>query len=133
MSTSGIYTLLSPSGLATTVRVDAARALPASRRPACKCQIALTPSYRSCHRVNVQNVRLVSTQALPNGGPGKHVGAGWNIINVYMGQALDGIPTAPTVYRFDTLPFQFIPPDQKSPSGPFVTLQQDDLSTLITN
>jgi Bacterial TSP3 repeat len=132
VSASGVFTLLSPSGLATRVRVDA-QVLSRVAASATTVQITLTPSYRSCHQVNVQNIRLVSTQALPKGSPGGHVGGGWNIINVYMGQALDGIATSPTVYRFDTIPFQFIPPDQKSPSSAFVTLQQDDLTTLITN
>ena len=50
-----------------------------------------------------------------------------------MGEALNGIETAPTVYRVDTVPFQFIPPSTKTPSSAFVTLQQTDLATLLKN
>jgi hypothetical protein len=129
VSGSGLFTLLSPSSLAMTVQVDS-HVLSLAAPAATAVSIALTPSYRSCQHINVQNIHLVATAALPKG---PHAGPGWNTINVYMGQALDGIANSPTVYRYDTLPFQYIPPNQKNPSGAYVTLQQNDLKTLITN
>jgi hypothetical protein len=129
VSSSGFFTLLSPSGLAMTLQVDAHVLSLAAPSPM-TVQIAVTPTYRSCHQVNIQNIRLVSTLAVP-GSP--HQGAGWNVVNVWLGQALDGIATSPTIYRVDTLPFQFTPPSQKTPSGAYVSLEQDDLTTLITN
>ena len=50
-----------------------------------------------------------------------------------MGEALNGVKTAPTIYRVDTIPYQYIPPSTKTPSTPFVTLQETDLSTLLKN
>jgi hypothetical protein len=129
VSGSGFFTLLSPSGLAMTLQVSA-HVLLLAAPTAETVPITVTPSYRSCHQINVQNIRLVPTLALP-GGP--HSGTGWNTINVWLGQALDGISTSPTVYRTDSLPFQFIPPNTKTPSGAYVSLEQDDLTTLITN
>ncbi len=129
VSKSGFFTLLSPSGLAMTLQVDA-HVLSLAAPAAETIPITVTPSYRACHQINVQNVRLVSTLALP-GGP--HSGAGWNTLNVWLGQALDGIATSPTVYRTDSIPFQFIPPSTKTPSGAYVSLEQDELKTLITN
>ena len=129
VSGSGFFTLLSPSGLAMTLQVNAhvlSLAAPGART----VPIAVTPSYRSCHQVDVQNIRLVSTLGLPTG---PRQGGGWNILNVWLGEALDGIASAPTVYRVDTIPFQYIPPNQKTPSGAYISLEQDDLTTLITN
>jgi hypothetical protein len=97
--------------------------------------IALKPSLRKCYQIDVQNIRLMSTLPAPqgDGGAGARTGGGWNLVHVYMGEALDGLPSAPTIYRVATIPFQFVPPDQKTPSSAFVTLRQTDLQTLITN
>ncbi len=134
VSASGTFTLLSPSDEAMVVRVDAQvlrQAAPAD----VSVPIALKPALRRCYQVDVQNIRLVST--LPtvqkDGGAGARAGAGWNVVHVYMGEALDGLPSAPTIYRVATIPFRYIPPDRKTPSSAFVTLQQNDLETLITN
>ncbi len=134
VSASGTFTLLSPSDEAVVVRVDASvlgQAVPAG----VTLPITLKPSLRQCYQVNVQNIRLASTlpTVQPDGGPGPRTGPGWNLVHVYMGQALDGLPSAPTIYRVATIPFQYIPPDQKTPSSAFVTLGQGDLRTLITN
>ena len=135
VSASGTFTLLSASDLEMIVRVNAsvlARAEPA----ATTVPIVLTTSFRRCYQVSVQNIRLLSTLANADkgdAGAGARTGGGWNIVHVYLGEALNGLPGAPTVYRVDTIPFQFIPPDQKTPSSAYVTLLQSDLTTLITN
>jgi len=49
-----------------------------------------------------------------------------------MGEVLNGVTTAPTVYRVDTLPFRYIPPSTKTPSTPYVTVTQTDLTTLLS-
>ena len=133
VSASGLFTLLSPSDVAVTLRVDAQVLETAVSTPT-TVPIVLTPSYRTCFHVDIQNIRLISTLPLPDdGGPSARSGGGWNLVNVYMGQVLNGANDGPTIYRVDTIPFQFIPPDTKTPSGAFVTLRQTDLTTLITN
>jgi hypothetical protein len=139
VSAGGTFTLLTPSNIEMTVLVNATvlfEAAPAAEQ----VPIVLTPGLRSCFHINVQNIKLVATLATVSADAGFDAGPdagqpgpGWNLINVYMGEALNGGMTTPTVYRVDSLPFQFIPPNQKIPSGPFVTLQQNDLTTLITN
>jgi hypothetical protein len=114
------------------VRVDAKILLEAVQTPTEK-EIVLTAGPRDCLHLNVQNVRLVATKATPQMMMNGHSGSGWNLVNVYMGEGLNGLANAPTVFRVDTLPFQYIPPAQKSPSGPYVTLAQTDLTTLVTN
>jgi len=136
VSGSGTQTLRSPSGDSMTLLVDGKVLAEAEPTPL-QVSIALKASLRSCFHVNVQNIRLVATKALAGAGAGAadagRSGPGWNLVNVYMGQALDGRPDVPTIYRVDTIPFQFIPPSQKTPTGAFVTLQQGDLSTVVTN
>jgi hypothetical protein len=122
------------------VKVDATILTQAAPAPA-QVTIALSPSFRSCFHVSVQNIKLLATQgaadaaAVAAGGIrlGPRRADGWNVVNVYMGEALNGDPNAPTVYRADNIPFQFIPPSQKTPPGATITLQQNDLTTLITN
>jgi hypothetical protein len=131
VSASGDFTLLSPSDNEVTLRVDASVVLLAA--PAgTSVSIAVTPSLRTCFHVSVQNIQLVASQAVPDAGPSQP-GGGWNLVHVYMGQALNGAAAAPTIYRVATLPFQYIPPDQKTPSSAYVTLEQNDLATLVTN
>ena len=132
VSASGTFTLLSPSDKQMIVRVNAA-VLTKAEPAGASLPIALTPSYRACYQVDVQNIRLMSTLATAQGGASARAGEGWNLVNVYMGEALNGLASVPTVYRFDTIPFQFIPPDKKTPSSAYVTLHQSDLQTLITN
>jgi hypothetical protein len=131
VSASGAFTLLSPSGNAVTVQVDPS-VLVLAAPAGTSVSIAVTPTLRRCFHISVQNIQLVASKAIPDAGPSQP-GGGWNLVHVYMGQALNGAAAAPTIYRVDTLPFQFIPPDQKSPSGAYVTLQQSDLTTLVTN
>jgi hypothetical protein len=52
-----------------------------------------------------------------------------------MAEALKGVTTAPTIYRVDTVPFQYLlgPPSTKTPPGAFVSLSQSDLMTLLKN
>jgi hypothetical protein len=132
VSASGTFTLVSPSATEMTVSVngtDLAEAVASTAQE----QVTLKPSLRSCFHVNVQNISLASTIATPAGQGAGRQGPGWNMLNVYLGEALNGLPTAPTVYRVDTLPFQYIPPSTKVPSTAYVTLQQTDLSTLLKN
>jgi hypothetical protein len=131
VSASGVFTLQSPSLKETVVRVDA-NVLSLAVSGSQEVSVALSPSFRACFHVNVQNISLVSTKAVPSDG-GAQTGPGWNLVNVYMGEALNGDLGAPTVYRADTIPFQFIAPNQKTPNTPFVTLEQDDLVTVVTN
>jgi hypothetical protein len=136
VSTSGTYTLSSPKGQKTTVTVNST-VLSQAVISASSVPVALTTSLRSCVHVNVQNIALLPTLAatrrVQGAGAKPGSGAGWNVINVYLGESLNGTTGAPTIYRSDTIPFQVIPPNQKSPSGPFVTLQQNDLTTLLAN
>ena len=132
VSTSGVFTLISPSATEMTVTVNATD-LAEAAGSVTQVPVALKPSLRSCFHLNVQNVHLVSTQATAAGLTAGRQGPGWNLVNVYMGEALNGIKTAPTVYRVDTLPFQYIPPSTKTPSSAFVALQQTDLTTLLKN
>jgi hypothetical protein len=129
---SGLFTLLSPRGVEVSVTVNASdlRGAVASRMA---IPVALNPSLRSCFNVDIQNITLVNTLATPAGANAGRNGPGWNLVNVYMGEVLNGIKTAPTIYRVDTIPYQYIPPSTKNPSAPFVTLQQTDLTTLLKN
>jgi len=132
VSTSGLYTLISPTMTEMTVKVDAtvlAQAAPS----AMQMPIVLKPSLRSCFHINIQNIHLVSTLATPAGLAAGRQGPGWNVVNVNMAEALKGITSAPTIYRVDTVPFQYIPPDTKTPPTAFVTLAQSDLTTLLKN
>lgn len=131
VSASGTFTLLSPSKNEVTLRVNASVVLLAAPSGA-SVSIAVAPTLRSCFHISVQNIQLVASKAIPDAGPSQP-GGGWNLVHVYMGQALNGAAAAPTIYRVATLPFQFIPPDQKTPSAAFVTLEQNDLATLVTN
>jgi hypothetical protein len=108
---------------------DLARAAPS----AMTVPIVLKPSVRSCFDVNIQNISLVSTKATPASVAVGRDGPGWNTVNVFMGEVLNDVKTAPTIYRIDAIPFQFIPPSTKSPSTAFVTLEQTDLTTLLKN
>jgi hypothetical protein len=133
VAASGVFTLVSPSKQQMVVRVDAS-VLALAVNGASEVPVVLTPSFRACFHVNVQNISLVSTKAVASdGGAQARTGPGWNLVNVYMGEALNGELGAPTVYRADTIPFRYIPPDQKTPNTPFVTLEQDDLVTVVTN
>jgi hypothetical protein len=142
VSASGLFTLLSPTGVQTVVKVDATVLAEAEPGPATK-SITLSPSFRSCFHLSVQNIKLVGTLSIAGVDAGMGAGGavrvgprpadGLNVVNVYLGEALNGDINAPTVYRADTIPFQFIPPNTKSPPGASITLQQNDLTTLITN
>jgi hypothetical protein len=145
VSASGLFTLLSPAGVETIVTVNAtvvAQAVPSPEQ----ISVTVTPSLRSCFQVSVQNIKLVATLGTggvdggvltPGGtriGPiGPRPADGWNVVNVFMGEVLNGDPNAPTVYRAESLPFQFIPPNQKTPPQASVRIEQTDLTTLITN
>jgi hypothetical protein len=131
VSASGVFALLSPSNQEVRLKVDASVVL-LSAPAGTSVSIAVTPTLRSCFQISVQNIQLVASKAVPDAGPSQP-GGGWNAVHVYMGQALNGATAAPTIYRVDTIPFQFIPPDQKTPSLAYVTLEQSDLTTLITN
>jgi hypothetical protein len=136
VSTSGTYTLTSPAGLVVSITVNAnslAQAATASNA----VPVNLTTSLRNCFHINIQNITLAATQAatkrVQGAGTQPGTGPGWNVVNVYMAEALNGATSAPTIYRADTIPFQFTPPNTKTPSGPFITLHQNDLSTLTAN
>lgn len=132
VSAGGLFTLVSPSATEMTVTVNAAD-LRGAATSAMLVPIALKPSLRSCFNIDIQNIHLVSTKATAAGEAAGRTGPGWNLVNVYMGEVLNGIETAPTVYRVDTVPFQFIPPSTKTPSTAFVTLQETDLTTLLND
>jgi len=83
--------------------------------------------------MNIQNIHLVSTLSTPAARGVGRAGTGWNLVNVYMAEVLNGVMNAPTVYRVDTLPFQYIPPSTKTPPTAFVQLEQTDLTTLLKN
>ena len=136
VSTSGTYSLSSPSGLPMSVTVDSTVLGEAAASPNA-VPVALTTSLRNCFHINIQNISLVSTldatKRVQGAGNKPGSGPGWNVINVYMAEALNGANAAPTIYRADTVPFQFIPPSSKTPGGPFITLHQNDLTTLLAN
>jgi hypothetical protein len=134
VSTSGIYTLISPTMTEMTVKVDGT-VLAQAASSAMQMNIVLKPSLRACFHISIQNIHLVSTLATPAGQGVGRAGPGWNLVNVYMAEALKGVTTAPTIYRVDTVPFQYLlgPPSTKTPPGAFVTLSQSDLSTLLRN
>jgi hypothetical protein len=132
VSAAGVYALLSPDGLPTSVKVDP-NALSGSLGSGLQASITLKQSLRSCFQVNLQNLRLVSTLSTPARVGVGQAGTGWNTVNVFMGEVLNGVLTAPTIYRIDPLTFQYIPPSTKTPSTPFVTLQQSDLTDLVKN
>jgi hypothetical protein len=132
VSKTGEYTLLSPSGTEVTVSLNA-QALNLNTSATAQVPVMLTPSNRSCFHVNIQNIHLVSTLATPAGEGVGRQGTGWNLVNINLAEALNGTLTAPTVYRLDTIPFQYIPPSTKTPSTPFVTVVQTDLTTLLKN
>jgi Bacterial TSP3 repeat len=132
VSTSGTYTLFSPTGLQMTVKVNAT-VLHMEATSSMQTSIALSPTIRTCFHVNIQNIQLVSTKSTPANLGAGHKGTGWNFVNVNLAEALNGIDTAPTVYRVDTLPFQYIPPSTKTPPSAFVTVAQTDLTTLLRN
>lgn len=133
VSASGLFTLLSPTDNEMTVKVNSTALAAAVSPGSMQVPISLKPSLRSCFDTSVQNIRLVSTLSTPAGVGAGRSGPGWNIVNVFMGEVLNGIKTSPTVYRVDTLPFQYIAPSTKTPPGPYVTLQQTDLTTLLKN
>jgi len=142
VSAPGLFTLLSPMGAQTVVQVQSTVLAQAVGAPV-TVQIAVTPTFRSCFHVSIQNVKLVatlgaigadaSTSAAGGGRVGPRPADGLNMVNVYLGEALNGNPDAPTVYRAETLSFQYIPPSTKTPPGASVTVQQTDLTTVITN
>jgi hypothetical protein len=128
----GLYTIISPTGTDMRLSVNATvLAQAASSRM--QVTITLKRSVRSCFHIDIQNIHLVSTLATPAGEGVGRTGTGWNLVNVTMGEVLNGIVSAPTIYRVDTLPFQYIPPNKKTPPTAFVTLQQTDLTTLLKN
>ena len=136
VSLGGVFTLVSPGGVETVVDVNpmlVEEAVGADE----SVQLALTPTHAYCYNVSVQNIKLVSTlDSLMYGDGGGDAGtyaAGTNLIHVSMGQALNGAANAPTVYTETVIPFVYIAPNSKSPSGPYVTLQQDDLTMEINN
>jgi len=129
---SGLFTLVSPSSTEMTVKVNAADLGPAAISKM-GVSIALKPSIRSCFHMNIQNIHLVSTLSTPAARGVGRAGTGWNLVNVYMAEVLNGVMNAPTVYRVDTLPFQYIPPSTKTPPTAFVQLEQTDLTTLLKN
>jgi hypothetical protein len=132
VSTTGTYTLLSPMGLQMTVKVNATILLMEATN-AMQASIALSPTIRTCFHVSIQNIQLVSTKPTPANLGAGHKGPGWNLVNINMAEVLNGIDTAPTVYRVDTIPFQYIPPNTKTPPSAFVTVDQTDLTTLLRN
>ncbi len=133
VSGSGVFTLISPLGTEMTVKVNATDLRQFVSSAMTQVPITLQPSLRSCFNMNIQNIHLVSTKATPAGEAAGRTGPGWNLVNVWMGEALNGVVSAPTVYRVDTVPYQFIPPSSKTPSTPFVTLEQTDLNTILRN
>jgi Bacterial TSP3 repeat len=133
VSTSGDYTLLSPSGMEMSIEVTA---IPLMEEASSVMQVNVTlkESVRSCYHVDIQNIKLLTTLATPAGeGVGRN-GVGWNIIQVNMGEVLNGIITAPTIFRVDTLPFQYnAVANTKTPNTAYVTLENTDLTTLLKN
>jgi hypothetical protein len=132
VSQTGTYTLLTPLGTEMTVSINAA-VLKLEATSEMQATIKLLTTTRSCFHVNIQNITLVSTKQTPANLGAGHSGTGWNLVNIDMGEVLNGINTAPTVYRIDSLRFQFIPPSTKTPSTAYVTVDQTDLTTLLKN
>jgi hypothetical protein len=132
VSTSGNYTLLSPTGLQMTVSVNAP-VLSMEAVADMEANIVLSPTVRTCFHVNIQNITLVSTLPTPANMRAGHSGPGWNTVNVNLAEVLNNVTTAPTIYKVDSLGFQFIAPSTKTPPTAYVTVNQTDMTTLLRN
>ena len=121
----GEFVLTSPSGSELSVNVNALAL--ASVSAASTVHVPVSPVLVTCFHVDIRNVTLVEPQEVPSG----RVGKGWNNIHAYMAETSNGNPKSPTIYRALTIPIQFIAPQTKKPSDPFLQLQQNNFVLLL--
>ena len=70
---------------------------------------------RQCLRYTIRNIKLVPTLELDDGTP-----AGTNQILIFFAQAPDGRMEIASPYRIASIPISFNPPDERSPSGALI-------------
>jgi hypothetical protein len=122
VSRGGRFTLVSgDSGRNLDVQVTPAELPQLAAGAKDQQQILIRPTVRTCFHFDVRNISLTSPLALPGGRPG----AGWNPLQVYLGELPQGAPNGYPIFELATVPVRFnSATNTKSPNVPYITLDQ---------